>query len=47
VEAASGAVVAPGRGVVGRARWIVERNILNDHFKGVTIITGWDMGQRC
>jgi hypothetical protein len=22
--------------------WLVERNILNHHFKGVTIISGWD-----
>jgi hypothetical protein len=26
--------------------WVVERNILNHHFKGVTIISGWDMGSK-
>jgi hypothetical protein len=44
--AAAEGVDVSARGEVGRARWLVERNILNDHFKGVTIVTGWDLRQR-
>jgi hypothetical protein len=44
--AAAKGVDVSARCEVGRARWLVERNILNDHFKGVTIVTGWDLGQR-
>jgi hypothetical protein len=32
-------------GAAGRRQWVVERNILNHHFKGVTIISGWDLLQ--
>jgi hypothetical protein len=34
-----------GGGAAGRHQWVVERNILNHHFKGVTIISGWDLSQ--